>query len=314
MEHISESVFAKQVSKGRIVIKTDGLSKNYGRRLGISAVNIEVMAGEVFGYLGPNGAGKTTTIRVLLDFIRADKGSAQIFGLDIRKSSADIRRRVGFLPGELNLYENLTCRDFLLYFCNLRGHGDWTFIDELASRFQCQLSQPIHSLSQGNKRKIGLIQAFMHKPDLIILDEPTSGLDPIMQHEFYRLIDETKTAGQTIFFSSHNLPEVERVCDRVGIIRAGSMVAVENVAALKARTMRNVEIRFGEDINVNVFTNIEQLRILSLEKRLLKCQIKGEMESLMKTAAKFKIIDFISREPDLEEIFLTYYGDANHAQ
>jgi ABC-2 type transport system ATP-binding protein len=298
----------------KIIIKTRGLSKNYGQRLGISDVNIEVMASEVFGYLGPNGAGKTTTIRVLLDFIRADKGTAQIFGLDIRKSSADIRRRVGFLPGELNLYENLTCRDLLLYFCNLRGKSDWPYIEELAARFQCHLAQPIHSLSQGDKRKIGLIQAFMHKPDLIILDEPTNGLDPIMQHEFYRLIGETRALGQTIFFSSHNLPEVERICDRVGIIRAGSMVAVENVAALKARTMRNVEIHFGEDIAVDAFANIEHLRIISLDKRLLKCQLKGEMESLMKTAAKFKIIDFISREPDLEEIFLAYYGDKNHAQ
>ncbi len=298
----------------KIVIKTEGLSKNYGRRLGIADVDIEVFAGEVFGYLGPNGAGKTTTIRVLLDFIRADKGRAQIFGLDIRKRSAEIRRRVGFLPGELNLYENLTGRDLLLYFCNLRGKSDWPYIEELASRFQCHLSQPIHSLSQGNKRKIGLIQAFMHKPDLIILDEPTNGLDPIMQHEFYRLIGETRALGQTIFFSSHNLPEVERVCDRVGIIRAGCMVATENVLALKTRTMRNVEIHFGEDIDVNAFSAIDHLRILNIDKRWLKCQIKGELEHLMKTATKFKIVDFISREPDLEEIFLAYYGDDNHAQ
>jgi len=299
---------------GKTVIKTEGLSKNYGRRLGIAAVDIEVFAGEVFGYLGPNGAGKTTTIRVLLDFIRADKGTAQIFGLDIRKRSADIRRRVGFLPGELNLYENLTGRDLLLYFCNLRGHGDWSYIEELASRFQCHLSQPIHSLSQGNKRKIGLIQAFMHKPDLIILDEPTNGLDPIMQHEFYRLIGETRALGQTIFLSSHNLPEVERVCDRVAIIRAGCMVATENVSALKARTMRNVEIHFGEDIELNAFSAMDNLRILNLDRRWLKCQMKGEMDRFMKIAAKFKIIDFISREPDLEEIFLAYYGDENHAQ
>jgi ABC-2 type transport system ATP-binding protein len=298
----------------KAAIKTEGLSKNYGRQMGIADVNIEVMVGEVFGYLGPNGAGKTTTIRVLLDFIRADKGMAQIFGLDIRKRSADIRRRIGFLPGELNLYENLTCRDLLLYFCNLRGKGDWPYVEELASRFQCHLHESIHSLSHGNKRKIGLIQAFMHKPDLIILDEPTNGLDPIMQHEFYRLIGETRALGQTIFFSSHNLPEVERVCDRVGIIRAGRMVATENVAALKAKTMRNVDIHFGEDIDMNAFSAIDHLRTLHLDKRWLKCQMQGEMESLLKIAAKFKIIDFISREPDLEEVFLAYYGNENHAR
>jgi ABC-2 type transport system ATP-binding protein len=298
----------------KIVIKTQGLCKNYGRRLGISEVNIEVLAGEVFGYLGPNGAGKTTTIRIVLDFIRADKGRAEVFGLDARRHGVQIRRRIGFLPGQLNLYENLSCRDLLLYFCNLRGNGDWPYIEELASRFQCNLSQPIHSLSQGNKRKIGLIQAFMHKPDLVILDEPTNGLDPIMQHEFYRLIGETRALGQTIFFSSHNLPEVERVCDRVGIIRNGCMVAMENVSALKARNMRNVEIHFGEDIELNAFSAIEHLRIINMDERMLKCQMKGDMARFMKTAAKFKIIDFISREPDLEEVFLAYYGDEDHAR
>jgi ABC-2 type transport system ATP-binding protein len=298
----------------KIAVKTEGLSKNYGRRMGIADVNIEVMAGEVFGYLGPNGAGKTTTIRLLLDFIRADEGRAEVFGLDARRHGVQIRRRIGFLPGELNLYENLSGRDFLLYFCNLRGRGDWSYVEELASRFQCQLSRSIHSLSQGNKRKLGLIQAFMHKPDLVILDEPTSGLDPIMQHEFYRLIGEARAAGQTIFFSSHNLPEVERICDRVGIIRAGRMVATENVSALKSRTMRNVEIHFGEDIEPSAFATIGQLRVLNLDKRLLRCQMKGEMEPLLKAAAKYRILDFISREPDLEEIFLTFYGDENHAQ
>jgi ABC-2 type transport system ATP-binding protein len=296
------------------VIRTERVSKNYGRRLGIADVDIEVFAGEVFGYLGPNGAGKTTTIRILLDFIRACGGRAEIFGLDARRCGVAIRRRLGFLPGELNLYENLSGRDLLRYFCNLRGRGDWSYVEELASRFQCQLARPIHSLSQGNKRKIGLIQAFMHKPDLIILDEPTNGLDPIMQHEFYRLIGEARAAGQTIFFSSHNLPEVERVCDRVGIIRAGRMVATENVAALKARTMRNVEIHFGEDIHADIFSAIDHLQILDFDGRRLKCRIKGELDGLLKTAAKYKIVDFISREPDLEEIFLAYYGDGNHAQ
>ena len=291
------------------VIRTEHLSKNYGRRLGIADVDMEVFAGEVFGYLGPNGAGKTTTIRVLMDFLRADKGTAEIFGLDVRKSSVAIRRRIGFLPGEVHLYENLNCRDYLRFFAHLRAGIAWPYVEELASRLNCPLSQPIHSLSQGNKRKIGLIQVFMHKPDLLILDEPTSGLDPIVQHEFYRLINEARNRGQTVFFSSHNLPEVERVCDRVAIIRQGRIAATESIENLKTRSLRNLEIHFGEDINGRAFEAIAGLEIIALDKRSLKGRMKGEMDTLLKMTARFKISDFRSQEPDLEEIFLAYYGN-----
>jgi ABC-2 type transport system ATP-binding protein len=296
------------------VIRTERLSKNYGRRLGIADVGIEVRAGEVFGYLGPNGAGKTTTIRVLMDFIRADAGRAEIFGLAARRHSVEIRRRVGFLPGEVHLYENLSCRDYLRFFANLRGNVAWAYVTELASRLNCPLSQPIHSLSQGNKRKVGLIQAFMHKPELIILDEPTSGLDPIVQHEFYRLLADARAAGQTIFFSSHNLPEVERVCDRVAVIRAGRLVATENVAALKARSLRGIEIRFGEDVDAQAFAAVPGLEIVTLEKRLLKGRLRGEMDALLKAAARFTVSDLRSQEPSLEEIFLAFYGNDEHAR
>lgn len=296
------------------VIRTEHLSKNYGQRLGIAAVNIEVYAGEVFGYLGPNGAGKTTTIRLLLDFLRADQGTVEIFGRDAHRNGAEIRRRVGFLPGELHLYENLSGGDFLRFFANLRGGVAWPYVEELASRLNCRLAQPIHSLSQGNKRKIGLIQVFMHMPELIILDEPTSGLDPIVQHEFYQLLLEAQARGQTIFFSSHNLPEVERVCDRVAVIRAGRLVATENVAVLKARSLRNLEIRFNEDVDARAFASIPGMEIVAVEKRLLKGRLKGEMDVLLKTAARFNIRDFRSQEPSLEEIFLAYYGNHDHAQ
>ena len=297
-----------------IVIRTARLSKNYGRRLGIADVDMEVFAGEVFGYLGPNGAGKTTTIRVLMDFLRADKGTAEIFGLDVREDGVDIRRRVGFLPGEVHLYENLNGRDYLRFFANLRSGIAWPYVEELSSRLNCPLSQPIHSLSQGNKRKIGLIQVFMHKPELLILDEPTGGLDPIVQHEFYRLIHEARNGGQTVFFSSHNLPEVERVCDRVAIIRQGRIVATESIENLKTRSLRNLEIHFGEEIDGRAFEAVAGLEITALDKRSLKGRMKGEMDALLKTAARFKISDFRSQEPDLEEIFLAYYGnDESHA-
>ncbi len=297
-----------------LVIRTERLSKNYGRHLGIADVDIEVRAGEVFGYLGPNGAGKTTTIRILMDFIRADKGRAEIFGLDVRKQSLEIRRRVGFLPGGMQLYENLSGGDYLRFFAGLRGGIDKPFVEELASRLACPLERPIHTLSQGSKRKIGLIQAFMHKPALLILDEPTSGLDPIVRHEFYRLIAEARAHGQTVFFSSHNLPEVERICDRVAIIRQGRIAATERIEELKARSMRSLEIRFNEDVGEGAFASIPGLEITAQEKRLLKGRLKGEMDALLKAAVRFQVSDFSSQEPDLEEIFLAYYGDNDHAQ
>lgn len=296
------------------IIRTDRLSKSYGRRLGIADVGIEVFAGEVFGYLGPNGAGKTTTIRILLDFIRADSGRAEIFGLDARQRSVEIHRRLGFLPGEPHLYENLAGGDFLRFFAGLRGGVAWSYVEELAERLNCRLEQPIHSLSQGNKRKIGLIQAFMHHPELIVLDEPTSGLDPLVQHEFYLLLAESRSRGQTVFLSSHNLAEVERVCDRVAIIRSGRLAAVENVAALKARPLRSLEIHFAEDFDVGAFAGIPGLEILAAEKRLLRGRLKGGMDALLKAAARFKITDLRSQEPSLEEIFLAYYGNNGHAQ
>jgi ABC-2 type transport system ATP-binding protein len=291
------------------VIRTERLAKNYGSRIGIAAVGIEVQAGEVFGYLGPNGAGKTTTIRILLDLIRADAGKAEIFGLDVRKHGLAVRRRCGFLPGELNLYENLSCAGLLRFFAGLRGGIDWSRVEELAFRLGCHLSQSIASLSLGNKRKLGLIQAFMHDPDLLILDEPTSGLDPLVRHEFFQLVSEARERGQTVFFSSHNLPEVARICDRVAIIRNGRLAAVEDVAALKSRSLRSVEIHFGEDIDARLFAAVDGLEIIAVEGRSLKGRLHGEMDALLKAAARFHVVDFSSQEAGLEDVFLTYYGE-----
>jgi len=296
------------------VIRTERLSKNYGRRLGIAAVDLEVKAGEVFGYLGPNGAGKTTTIRILMDFIRASGGRAEIFGLDVRKRGVEIRRRCGFLPGELNLYENLTGAGLLRFFAGLRGGSDWSYVEELASRLGCHLSQPIASLSLGNKRKLGLIQAFMHRPDLLILDEPTSGLDPLVRHEFFHLITEARGRGQTVFFSSHNLPEVARICDRVAIVRSGRLVALEDVAALKSRSLRSVEIRFGADFDARAFADVAGLEVTAVDGRSLKGRMKGEMDPLLKAAARFRIVDFSSQEAGLEDVFLAYYGENGHVR
>ena len=290
------------------VIHIGGLTKFYGKQRGIVEVNLDVRPGEVFGYLGPNGAGKTTTIRTLLDFIRPTRGRAAIFGLDTRQHSRAIRQHTGYLPGELALYGNLTGAEMLQYAASLRSGVEWQYVEELAARLECDLSRPIRSLSHGNKQKLGLIQAFMHKPELLILDEPTTGLDPLMQQEFYRLIAEARVAGRTVFLSSHILPEVERVCDRVGIIREGRVIAVETVEALKARALRRLEIHFAAPVPQEVFAGVPGVRDLTVEDSVLRCTVAGSLDALIKAAARFEVINVISHEPTLEEVFLACYG------
>ena len=294
------------------VIDTAKLTKYYGKQLGIEDVDLEVKRGEVFGYLGPNGAGKTTTIRTLLDFIRPTRGSATVFGLDIRQSSVDIHRRVGYLNGELALYNNMTGEDLLKYLGNLRGGLDWKYVRELAARFQCDLPRRIQGLSLGNKQKLGLLQAFMHKPELLILDEPTNGLDPLMQHEFYDLLTETKKEGRTIFLSSHILPEVEKVCDRVGIIRQGKLVTVETIETLKSHSVRQLEIHFARAIPKEKFSNVPGIRDILVQDKLLTCNVVGSLDALVKAAAQFEVINIISHEPSLEDIFMTYYNEGKN--
>ena len=294
------------------VIDTAKLTKYYGKQLGIEDVDLEVKRGEVFGYLGPNGAGKTTTIRTLLDFIRPTRGSATVFGLDIRQSSVDIHRRVGYLNGELALYNNMTGEDLLKYLGNLRGSLDWKYVRELAARFQCDLPRRIQGLSMGNKQKLGLLQAFMHKPELLILDEPTNGLDPLMQHEFYDLLTETKKEGRTIFLSSHILPEVEKVCDRVGIIRQGKLVTVETIETLKSHSVRQLEIHFARAIPKEKFSNVQGIRDILVQDKLLTCNVVGSLDALVKAAAQFEVINIISHEPSLEDIFMTYYNEGKN--
>ncbi|MDD5190567.1 MAG: ABC transporter ATP-binding protein [Dehalococcoidales bacterium] len=296
------------------VIRTSGLTKYYGKQLGIDAVNLEVKPGEIFGYLGPNGAGKTTTIRTLLDFIRPTRGAATVFDLDSRQSSVEIHRRVGYLNGELALYNNMTGEDLLRYLGNLRGGLDWKYVNALAERFQCDLPRRIQGLSLGNKQKLGLIQAFMHQPELLILDEPTNGLDPLIQHEFYDLLTETKLAGRTVFLSSHILPEVEKVCDRVGIIRQGKLVTVETIETLKSHSVRKLEIHFAANVPKDKFVTIPGVRDIDIQNNVLTCTVVGSLDALVKASAQFVVVNIVSHEPSLEEIFMTYYEGANHAK
>jgi ABC-2 type transport system ATP-binding protein len=299
-------------SNNDIILHTSDLTKFYGKRRGIEDINLDVKRGEVFGYLGPNGAGKTTTIRTLLDFIRPTRGSATIFGLDTKRNSVEIHRRIGYLQGELELYGNLTGEDLLKYLGNLRGGLDWKYVKELATRFECDLPRRIKGLSHGNKQKLGLLQAFMHKPELIILDEPTNGLDPLMQHEFYQLVNETKKEGRTVFLSSHILPEVERVCDRVGIIRQGKLVTVETIEALKAHALRRLEIHFARAVPKDKFAGIPGVRDVLVQNSLLTCSVVGSLDALVKTASQFEVVNIVSHEATLEEIFMTFYDEGKN--
>jgi len=297
------------------VICTKDLTKFYGKKRGVLDLNLEVEQGEIFGFLGPNGAGKTTTIRTLLDFIRPTRGSATIFGLDVRQQSRDIRKRIGYVLDELALYDNMTSAEFLRYFGHLRGGVKWELVQELAERLKSDLSEPVRSLSRGNRQKIGLIQAFMHRPELLILDEPSVGLDPLMQQELYHLLTEFRDEGRTVFLSSHNLPEVERVCDRLGIIREGRLIDVEHVAALKERALRHVEVRFAGPVPEGIFADLPGVSDLRIENNTLHCTVMGALDPFIKAVAGFQVVDLISHEPSLEDIFLTYYGQGGeHAE
>jgi ABC-2 type transport system ATP-binding protein len=290
-------------------VETTRLTKYYGRQRGVVDLDLEVQAGEVFGFLGPNGAGKTTTIRLLLDLIRPSSGAATVLGRDTRRAGVELRRRVGYVPGELALYGHLTGAENLRFFGALRGGVDWTNVDELAGRLGCDLSRKVRDLSTGNKRKVALVQAFMHKPDLLILDEPTAGLDPLVQHEFYHLLQESRAAGQTIFLSSHMLPEVQRVCDRVAFVRAGSLLAIEDVAAVAGRAVHEVEIEFAGPPPTEALRSMPGVAGLVLDGERLRFGYSGSFDPLVKLAAGSTVLSLTSREPDLEDVFLAYYGD-----
>ncbi len=289
------------------VIEAQGLTKSYGKRRGVTEVTLAVPAGEVFGFLGPNGAGKTTTIRTLLGFLRPTSGRAALFGTDVAGHAAALHRRIGYLPGELALYEKMTGHDLLTYFGHLRGSTDLTYATTIAERLGADLSRPIRTLSKGNKQKIGLVQAFMLRPDLLILDEPTSGLDPLVQQEFYRLVADAKAAGQTVFLSSHILSEVDHVADRVGIIREGRLVVVEEIKALKSKTVRRLDIQLAAAVPEAAFAGLPGVRDLHIAGDSVRCTVEGPMDGLIKALAQHPVISLTSHEPDLEEIFLTYY-------
>jgi len=288
---------------------TRGLTKDYGAGRGLFDLDLEVRRAEIFGYLGPNGAGKTTTTRLLMGMIHPTRGAGLVFGLDAQREAVALKRHVGYLPGELPAFGGLRGTEIVAYMGGLRGGVDGKRVKALAERFDLDLGRHFREYSHGNKQKLAIILAFMHRPELYLLDEPTTGLDPLNQQEFYRLLKEVRADGATIFLSSHILSEVEHVCDRVGILRSGRLVRVAGLGELHHIRVREVEIEFAGDAPAARLKAIPGIEQLQIEGRQVRCTVGGPFEPLMAAIAGERIVDFVSREPSLEEIFLTYYQD-----
>jgi len=289
------------------MISISNLSKHYGDVVAVDDLNLSIEPGEVFGFIGPNGAGKTTTIRVLVGLLKPTRGNAQISDMDCWTDGASLRNRIGYLPGDLYLYQKMTTRSLLRYFARLRHTDTAEETNRLARQFDLDLDRPIGQLSKGNRQKAGLIQALAHRPDLLILDEPTSGLDPLLQQEFLELMGHVRERGQTVFLSSHLLDEVERIADRIGVINSGQLMRIGTVVELRATARRIIEIRFEHPPTSNEFADIEGVSNVEIQGTTLKCVATGSMDALMKTAAQQTVVDVRSQEENLEEVFLDMY-------
>src|SRR5262245_7875802 len=288
------------------VIRAEQLTKSYGQNRGIVDVDFSVEAGEVFGYLGPNGAGKSTTIRLLLDLIRPSSGRLALFGLESRRDSVAIRKRLGYLPGDLRLYERMTGGDLLDYFAHMRGLDGPERGQQLARRLDLDLGRRIKELSRGNRQKVGIVQAFMHDPDLLVLDEPTSGLDPLVQETFYELVAEATQRGGTVFLSSHVLSEVQHMADRVGLIREGRLDLVDSVENLRA-AFTHVEATFAEPPPADAFASVPGVERVEQDGAVVRFALEGEIDALLKALARYHVKALDVREADLEDVFLARY-------
>ncbi len=297
------------------IIQTQALTKTYGEKskkpfTALSNLDLTVQEGEIMGFLGPNGAGKTTTIRVLLDFIRPTSGHATIFGKDVREHSVEIHKRIGYLPGELNLWKNETALNTIRYIGKMRGGVDMNYVNELAEQLQFDVTKRIRNYSTGNKRKIGIILALMNRPDVLILDEPTAGLDPLMQQVFNKLMLEFKAEGKTVFLSSHVLGEVQEICDRVAILRHGKLETVETVQNLTHVDFRWITLTYREPVRIaNELSAVKGVYDLSVNGNSVKFRMSGDFQPLLDVATRQYVVNMNIQEATLEEAFLAFYGD-----
>ena len=292
------------------VIHTRGLTKFYGHQRGIEDLDLQVEPGEVFGFLGPNGAGKTTTIRLLLGLIRPTRGGAEVLGLDLRRQGVEIRTRVGYLPGDLALYDRMRGHDLLEFLGRMRGDVPASAYRSLAERFELDLQPRVRELSKGNRQKLGVVQAFMHSPDLLILDEPTSGLDPLVQLEFQRLVRQTVVRGASVFLSSHVLTEVEQMADRAAIVDHGRLLVVDSVDALRTRAARRVELDFVVAPPADLAT-APGVQSVEVRGPTAVCTVRGPITGLLKMAVDHGVIDVHTHDPDLEDAFLGFVSGGN---
>lgn len=286
------------------------LEKRYGRVTALDGLTLDVPRGAIFGFLGPNGAGKTTAIRCLLDLIRPSSGSMAVLGLDPRRQGVEVRRRTGYLPGELNLEEGQKARDVFRQFASLRrGSVDWGLVDQLVARLDLPQGQAVRNLSKGNKQKVGLIQALMHRPELLLLDEPTSGLDPLVQQEVLSILRQARAEGATVFFSSHVLSEVQALAEHVGIIRAGRLVETASTESLLRRSTRRMRIRLRHPVEATWLSELAGVVLLDVANGTdLLVEVTGEMDNLVKAMAILPVLELETEAPTLEEVFLKYYS------
>ncbi len=290
-------------------VLTEGLTKRYGSRVGIDTLDLEVREGEVFGFIGPNGAGKTTTIRLLLDLIHPTGGKAQILGLDAHKDSVAIRRSVGYLPGDFGLDSRMTAREQLSHFARLRGLSGLGTTPALAESLGLDLDVPTGRLSRGNRQKVGIVQALFHEPALLILDEPTTGLDPLVQDTFLQILRDTREQGRTVFLSSHILSEVERVCDRVAIVRGGRLAALETTESLLEKRRKRVTMLFDKPVAAEIFAKLPGVSDVEVQGPAVRLRLRDGIDAVVKEAARHTLLDMSVVHPSLDEIFMSYYAE-----